>query len=98
MCFIGFGPSFVKHPLLGKILATEEGNATIPCDPEAAPKATITWEKDGVVSVFYCISPCICQSESFNIAFWDIEMWRINNSLLLIYTYYIYLMYSYYNC
>ncbi|XP_067932128.1 contactin-like [Watersipora subatra] len=48
MRVLEFGPSFVKHPMLGKVLATEEGNATIPCDPEAAPSAKISWLKDGV--------------------------------------------------
>lgn len=38
--------------MLGQVLATEGGNATIACDPEAAPKAEITWLKDGEV-MFY---------------------------------------------
>ena len=38
--------------MLGRILATEGGNATLPCDPEAAPKATIRWLRNGAVS--YC--------------------------------------------
>lgn len=47
---VEFGPSFSKHPMLGRILATEGGNATIACDPDAAPAATISWMKDGNVS------------------------------------------------
>ena len=40
-------PSFVKTPLDEKIYAAEEGNVTIVCDPEAAPRPNITWYKDG---------------------------------------------------
>ena len=44
-----FGPSFAKHPMPAEVLTTEHDNATMPCDPQAAPKATISWQKDGQV-------------------------------------------------
>ena len=54
-CIVELAPTFSKHPMLGQVLATEGGNATISCDPEAAPKAEITWLKDGNVSID-CVS------------------------------------------
>lgn len=40
-------PTFVKHPLPNTLLAAENGNLTIPCQPEAAPAPEITWVKNG---------------------------------------------------
>ncbi|XP_067686212.1 contactin-like [Haliotis asinina] len=42
-----FAPSFIKRPVDPSQLATIGGNATIICQPEAAPKPEITWKKDG---------------------------------------------------
>jgi hypothetical protein len=40
-------PSFKKRPVDTEILAAENGNVTIRCDPEAAPRPRFTWKKDG---------------------------------------------------
>lgn len=44
---LAFAPKFTKQPLAENQFATKEGNTTILCKPEAAPKPTITWQKDG---------------------------------------------------
>ncbi|KAL8572121.1 hypothetical protein ACOMHN_052918 [Nucella lapillus] len=44
---LAFPPSFEKHPLRSKIKAALHGNATITCNPEAAPEPLVTWFKDG---------------------------------------------------
>ncbi|XP_034660688.1 contactin [Drosophila subobscura] len=40
-------PSFKKHPLESEIYAVYNGNTTIVCDPEAAPRPKFQWKKDG---------------------------------------------------
>ncbi|XP_061177623.1 contactin-like [Saccostrea echinata] len=40
-------PNFIKHPLHKTMLAAENGNLTIPCEPEAAPAPEITWMRNG---------------------------------------------------
>lgn len=40
-------PSFKKNPLESEIYAVYNGNTTINCDPEAAPRPRIQWKKDG---------------------------------------------------
>lgn len=40
-------PSFKKRPLESEIYAVYNGNTTIECDPEAAPRPKIQWKKDG---------------------------------------------------
>ena len=40
-------PSFVKNPLDEKIYAAQDGNITILCNPEAAPRPNITWYRNG---------------------------------------------------
>lgn len=40
-------PSFKKRPVDAEILAMENGNVTIRCDPEAAPRPRVQWRKDG---------------------------------------------------
>lgn len=42
-------PSFHKRPLESEIYAIYNGNTTIICDPEAAPRPKFQWKKDGVV-------------------------------------------------
>lgn len=42
-------PSFKKRPLESEIYAISNGNTTILCDPEAAPRPKFTWKKDGNV-------------------------------------------------
>ena len=42
-----FPPSFDKNPLDEKIFAAYQGNVTIACDPEAAPRPNITWYHNG---------------------------------------------------
>ncbi|XP_005186281.1 contactin [Musca domestica] len=39
-------PSFKKRPLESEIYAVYNGNTTIECDPEAAPRPKIQWKKD----------------------------------------------------
>lgn len=45
---LAFPPSFVKKPVEERMFAAIGGNATIICDPEAAPFPTFTWRKNGV--------------------------------------------------
>ena len=40
-------PTFQKHPLYDPIYAAENGNVTILCKPEAAPRPNITWYFNG---------------------------------------------------
>lgn len=40
-------PSFLKYPLESEIYAIYNGNTSIVCDPEAAPRPKIQWKKDG---------------------------------------------------
>jgi len=40
-------PSFKKHPLESEIYAVYNGNTTIVCNPEAAPRPKFQWKKDG---------------------------------------------------
>jgi hypothetical protein len=40
-------PSFKKRPLETDIYAIYNGNTTIVCDPEAAPRPKFQWKKDG---------------------------------------------------
>lgn len=42
-------PSFKKKPLESEIYSIYNGNTTIECDPEAAPRPKIVWKKDGNV-------------------------------------------------
>ncbi len=42
-------PTFKKRPLESEIYAVQNGNTTIQCDPEAAPRPKFTWKKDGNV-------------------------------------------------
>lgn len=42
-------PSFKKRPLEAEIYAIANGNTTIVCDPEAAPRPRFQWKKDGNV-------------------------------------------------
>jgi hypothetical protein len=42
-------PSFKKRPLESEIYAIYNGNTTILCDPEAAPRPKFQWKKDGNV-------------------------------------------------
>lgn len=42
-------PTFKKKPLESETYGSEGGNVTIRCNPEAAPKPTYTWRKDGIV-------------------------------------------------
>lgn len=42
-------PSFHKRPLESEIYAIYNGNTTIVCDPEAAPRPKFQWKKDGNV-------------------------------------------------
>ncbi|XP_022915290.2 contactin isoform X1 [Onthophagus taurus] len=44
---LSFKPSFKKRPLEPETYAAEQGNVTIVCQPEAAPKPQFTWKKDG---------------------------------------------------
>ncbi|XP_025829331.1 contactin-like [Agrilus planipennis] len=46
---LAFKPSFKKHPLESEIYAAEQGNVTITCSPEAAPRPKFIWKKDGNV-------------------------------------------------
>ncbi|XP_033733379.1 contactin-like [Pecten maximus] len=45
---LAFPLSFIKKPLEERMFAAIGGNATIICDPEAAPFPTFTWRKNGV--------------------------------------------------
>ncbi|CRK87512.1 CLUMA_CG001313, isoform A [Clunio marinus] len=42
-------PSFKKHPLEAEIYAVSNGNTSIVCNPEAAPRPKFQWKKDGIV-------------------------------------------------
>lgn len=42
-------PSFKKRPLELETYGSEGGNVTLRCNPEAAPKPSFTWKKDGNV-------------------------------------------------
>lgn len=42
-------PSFKKKPLESEIYSIYNGNTTIVCEPEAAPRPKIVWKKDGNV-------------------------------------------------
>lgn len=42
-------PSFHKRPLEPELYATYNGNTTIVCDPEAAPRPKFQWKKDGSI-------------------------------------------------
>lgn len=42
-------PSFKKKPLESEIYSIYNGNTTIECEPEAAPRPKIVWKKDGNV-------------------------------------------------
>lgn len=46
---LAFKPSFKKHPLEPETYAAENGNVTIKCNPEAAPKPKYVWKKNGNV-------------------------------------------------
>jgi len=45
--FLRIPPTFQKHPLYDPIYAAENGNVTILCKPEAAPRPNITWYFNG---------------------------------------------------
>ncbi len=42
-----FQPTFAKYPLQKTTYASRGGDATIICQPEAAPVSVNTWEKNG---------------------------------------------------
>lgn len=44
---LAFKPTFKKHPLEAETYAAEQGNVTLKCNPEAAPKPRFEWKKDG---------------------------------------------------
>uniref|UniRef100_A0A1A9W5Q7 Contactin n=1 Tax=Glossina brevipalpis TaxID=37001 RepID=A0A1A9W5Q7_9MUSC len=44
---ISLKPSFKKRPLESEIYAVNNGNTTIVCEPEAAPRPKFQWKKDG---------------------------------------------------
>lgn len=44
---LGIKPSFKKQPLEPEIYSIYNGNTTIFCEPESAPRAKIQWKKDG---------------------------------------------------
>ncbi|CAH0562661.1 unnamed protein product [Brassicogethes aeneus] len=46
---LAFKPSFKKTPLESETYAAEQGNVTLKCNPEAAPRPKFTWIKDGNV-------------------------------------------------
>lgn len=46
---LAFKPSFKKRPLESEIYAADQGNVTIVCNPEAAPRPRFIWKKDGNV-------------------------------------------------
>lgn len=46
---LSFKPSFKKQPLEIETYAAEDGNVTINCNPEAAPKPQFIWKKNGHV-------------------------------------------------
>lgn len=47
-------PSFKKYPMESETYATENGNTTLKCNPEAAPMPKKIWKKDNnVISNFF---------------------------------------------
>ncbi|XP_060078104.1 contactin-like [Ylistrum balloti] len=44
---LGFPPTFAKYPVTEEFIGALNGNLTIVCRPESAPKATITWLRNG---------------------------------------------------
>lgn len=44
---LGIKPSFQKSPLEPEYYSIYNGNTTLLCEPEAAPRAKIQWKKDG---------------------------------------------------
>jgi hypothetical protein len=46
---LAFKPTFKKHPLESETYAAEQGDVTIKCNPEAAPRPRFVWKKDGNV-------------------------------------------------
>lgn len=55
--FLAFKPSFKKRPLEAETYAAVQGNVTLKCNPEAAPKPKFSWKKNGNVirKVYYLI-------------------------------------------
>lgn len=45
---IEFSPTFIKKPMQGTVRAAVNGNATIVCNPEGAPKPTIQWYQNSM--------------------------------------------------
>ncbi|XP_059165988.1 contactin-5-like isoform X2 [Physella acuta] len=45
---LAFKPTFARNPMKPSQMATVGGSVMLECQPEAAPSATITWEKDGL--------------------------------------------------
>lgn len=45
---IEFAPTFIKTPMQGTVRAAINGNATIVCNPEGAPKPTIQWYQNDI--------------------------------------------------
>ncbi len=45
---ISMAPSFRKHPLEIETYASEGGNVTIPCVPEAVPFPSFEWQREGI--------------------------------------------------
>jgi hypothetical protein len=45
---IEFAPTFIKKPMQGTVRASINGNATIVCNPEGAPKPAIQWYQNNV--------------------------------------------------
>lgn len=45
--FSAFPPSFSKNPMPGTMMAAVGGNATLVCQPEAAPFPQFSWAKNG---------------------------------------------------
>jgi hypothetical protein len=53
---LAFKPTFKKHPLESETYAAEQGDVTIKCNPEAAPRPRFVWKKDGnVIGKFFRI-------------------------------------------
>lgn len=56
---VAFKPTFKKRPIEAETYAAVQGNVTIKCNPEAAPKPTFVWKKDqnvlGKEDLFYNI-------------------------------------------
>ena len=45
---VSMAPSFKKHPLEIETYASEGGNVTIPCVPEAIPFPDFEWQREGI--------------------------------------------------